>query len=413
MPEWITVKSLACLIAAMMLFSLIKCQAVEAQVAQATSDSAQEVEAETDTKVIEVELSDGEKSKGQIYLPDGDEEIGAIVIFVHGTGPGTYLNKRSSGGVDYNYFDLFGDEFARRGIAMFSYNKRGVTIGDTPPMYDEVDREKYQKVLPHIEVNDLATMIQRLRQEERLQNSKVILLGWSEGSILAPMVAENKDNNIHALLLAGYVNDNMYDVIKFQHSGESSMINLRPYFDLDKDGQISKEEYESEEDSVARARKGLLQDVGFKVLDVDKDGSLTVEDFGKRLQFTFQLVLHNTARENDDYIWNSYFRISTAWLKEHFTLEPNKTRLTRLEIPIHIFHGTDDANCPVAGAKDIKARFDSLGKKNLKSHIFKDHNHDLNFRKWRRDGEMSEGIQKMFDLTEELSVTETESSTDR
>ena len=132
-------------------------------------------------EIMTFTLFDGEKVDGKLSLPADASKIKELVIFVHGTGPATYDNRRKIGGAELNYFDNFAEEFNQRGIAFFTYNKRGITIGDTPPMYEKIDREKYKKVLPSIEVKDIATFIGTLRKDKRLSKAKVVLLGWSEG----------------------------------------------------------------------------------------------------------------------------------------------------------------------------------------------------------------------------------------
>ena len=101
-----------------------------------------------------------------------------------------------------------------------------------------------------------------------------------------------------------------------------------------------------------------------------------------------------------DWIWDYYFRITPEWFDEHFCLEANKTRLPRLKLPIHIFHGTQDQNLPVDGVRELKARFEMLGKSNLKTYIFDKHDHDLNFLEWIRDNKMPEGIAKIMEVAE-------------
>jgi pimeloyl-ACP methyl ester carboxylesterase len=180
-------------------------------------------------EIIKFTLFDGETVEGKLSLPPGANDIKELVIYIHGTGPGTYDKKRKAGGVEFNYFDLIRQEFRDRGIAFFSYSKRGVETGDTPPLYEKVDREKYKKVLPSVEVKDIATFISVLRKDKRLKKAKIVLLGWSEGTIISSLVADDKKNKISALFLAGYANDNLFEIIKWQNSGGSSMVNIRAF----------------------------------------------------------------------------------------------------------------------------------------------------------------------------------------
>jgi pimeloyl-ACP methyl ester carboxylesterase len=349
---------------------------------------------------VQIELDDGEVLTGKLYLP-AEGDVRELVIYVHGTGPGTYLTRRAIGGVEFSYFDMFGEQFTSRGIAFFSYNKRGVELSDTPPHFDKVDREKFKQAVPSVEVRDLGTVIRFLRDTPRLGDAKVVLLGWSEGTIIASMVAENKDNRVAGLLLAGYAHENMFDLIKWQFSGASSMLNLNPVFDHDGDGSISEEEFASDDPSAAAMRKAL-GDAPFGTLDMDSDGALTREDFRLLAQPQYKLILSKVEARDGDWIWKNYFRVSIEWLEEHFALEANKTRLLRLDVPIYVFHGDGDANADIEGVRDLQARFDEHGKTNLRTFIFEGHDHDLNFLHWVFKREIPPGIAKIFEVAESL-----------
>lgn len=353
-------------------------------------------------EIISIKLSDGDSIIGRLELPSDKENVPLLVIFVHGTGPNTYLNKRKIGGIEFNYFDLFADEFNKRNIGFFSYNRRGVEIGDTPPYYDRIDSVKYSKYLPLTEAMDVESIISQLRNDGRFSNSKIALLGCSEGTIIASMVADRKIEKVDALLLFGYVNDNLFDVIKWQYSGKSSMINLRKYFDINKDNIIDKSEYYSTEKPATIGRTRILQNADFTSMDVVKDSVIDYKDFEVTLADYYKNLTTMIDTDNDKWIWNNYFRISTRWLKEHFLLEANKTRLLRIDIPIHIFHGIDDANVPVEGVYDIQDRFKQVDKDNLHCYFFEDHNHDMNYMHWHYEEKISEGLNSIFNKTELL-----------
>lgn len=354
-------------------------------------------------EIISIKLSDGDSIIGRLELPRDKENIPLLVIFVHGTGPNTYLNKRKIGNIEFNYFDLFADEFNKRNIGFFSYNRRGVEVGgDTPPYYDRIDSAKYSKYLPLTEAKDVESIIFKLRSDSRFSNSKIALLGCSEGTIIASMVADRKIEKVDALLLFGYVNDNLFDVIKWQNSGKASMINLRKYFDINKDNIIDKSEYYSTEEGATIGRTKIFKNADFTSMDVVKDSVIDYKDFEIKLADNYKYLMTMIDTNNDKWIWNNYFRVTTRWLKEHFLLEANKTRLLRIDIPIHIFHGIDDANVPVEGVYDIQNRFRKANKSNLQCYFFEGHNHDLNYLHWHFEQQISEGLNSIFNKSESL-----------
>jgi pimeloyl-ACP methyl ester carboxylesterase len=348
-------------------------------------------------EILNVRLSDGEMIKGRLMLPADSNNIPMIVIFVHGTGPNTYLNKRKIGNVEFNYFDLFADEFNKRGIGFFSYNRRGVEIGTNPPYYDEIDSLKYSRYLPSTEAGDVESVISYLRHDKRFENSKIALLGCSEGTIIASMVADRKVQKIDGLLLFGYANENLSEIIKWQFSGRASIITIGKYFDTNKDNVIDRAEYESTDKIPTTVRKQAFQNAGFEKMDTTKDNVIDYKDFEIKSYSYYHKLLSMMDSGNDSWIWNNYFRITSKWLKEHFSLEANKTRLLRIDIPIYIFQGVDDASVPVEGTYNIESEFKKIGKTNLKCFIFEGHDHDLNYLKWPFEKTISEGLTKIFD----------------
>jgi pimeloyl-ACP methyl ester carboxylesterase len=342
-------------------------------------------------------LSDGEKTTTRLCLPQ-EGNVNTIVIVIHGTGPSTYLTKRQG----FNYDDVLADGFCGQGVGYFSYNRRGVTLSETPPYFDEVDFSKYAKALPHIEVVDIETMVTFLKKDKRFKDCKIALYGISEGTIIASMVAERQNVKIDALFLHGYAHENMFDIIKWQNSGAGTMVMINSIFDKNGDKAVNKTEYEYDDPTIAAYRNYLFQNMDFDSIDIVKDNVIDQKDI-QAMQGDFQEILMEKISQNDgDWIWNNYVRVTIDWFREHFSLEPNKTRLLRIDIPIYIFHGKEDANVPVESVYDLEVRFKACNKTNLKTFTFDKHNHDLNFQDWITTKKYSEGLQTLFETAKEL-----------
>lgn len=354
------------------------------------------------SQIVRLKLGDGNSVSAKLDLPTGVESCRTLVIFVHGTGPNTYLNRRKMGSAEFNFFDFYSQEFTRRGVGFLAYNRRGVELGDSPPSFETIDREKFRTGVPKTEANDLATMIRQLKQNKRLSSANIVLLGWSEGTIIAPMAAELKANGVDALFLAGYVNENMFDVIEWQFSGASSMMTVGGYFDKNADNRISQSEYESNDATATGVRKTGFKDKPFAEIDLNKDGFISSQDFKILNDPKFQELMRAYAKKDEEWIWKNYFHVSIPWLREHFALEANKTRLLRLNLPITIFHGTKDLNCDVAGVHDIKRRFELAGKTNLTIRIFEGHGHDLNYSDFLTKKQISPGNAEIFEAAAKL-----------
>jgi hypothetical protein len=72
----------------------------------------------------------GEATVGRLSLPSvGFTNV--LVIDVPGSGPNTYENRRRIGRTtELRCHDLFAAEFARRGVAYFSYNTRHTEVDE-------------------------------------------------------------------------------------------------------------------------------------------------------------------------------------------------------------------------------------------------------------------------------------------
>lgn len=348
-------------------------------------------------EMMTIELSDGETVTGRLCLPDS-AMVSTIVVVIHGTGPNTYLDKRPG----FNYYDVLADGFCEQGVGFFSYDRRGVSMGDEPPMYHKIDSAKYRKYTPSMEAADVESMVAVLKKDRRFRDCKIALYGISEGTMIATMVAEHGNVKIDALLLHGYAHDNMYDIIRWQDEGNSSIRQVNEFFDKNGNKAVSPEEYNAEGQYMDALRAAFFQNLPMDSLDVVKDGILDVEDM-RILRMPFHKVLMDKITKGDEgWIQANYVHLTMPWLREHFALEPNKTRMLRLDLPIFIFHGTDDANVPVESVYDISERFRVCAKTNLATFVFGKHNHTLDFETWLTTKKHSEGQQKVFDIAAKL-----------
>ncbi|MEG2126499.1 MAG: hypothetical protein RRY72_03365 [Bacteroides sp.] len=345
-----------------------------------------------------ITLSDGEQITARLCLPVN--EVKSIVFCIHGTGPHTYLNRRST----FNYYDELAKGFCGQGVAFFTYNRRGVRTGDTPPLFVDVDSAKYSKYAPLQEAQDVERMLQVLRADKRFSHCKILLYGASEGTIIASLVADRKKERVDALLLHGYAHENMFDIIEWQDAGYGVMLLINDVFDRNKDKLISRDEYENQDKKLTSSRLQFFQNAPFEALDIVKDSVVDVKDISRMRAPFHELLMKSILKEDGAWIKSHYFHITPQWFKAHFELEPNKTRLLRVEIPIHVFHGTDDANVPVESVYNLQSRFKTCNKTNLTIHVFEKHNHDLNFFNWLTENKWSEGFQRLFYCAHTLSV---------
>jgi len=360
--------------------------------------------------VMEITAHDGYKLKGRLTIPGGEKYISKIVINVNGSGANTYDNPRSIGNnKKANWHGLFAGEFSKRGTAFFAYNTRGIDIGGSPPMYFEMDEEAYQTYLPLNSVEDIYHMIKAIKENERLKDAKVYLLGWSEGTVIAPLVAEKYPDMVDGLFLVGYVNINMKYVVIWQNSGGPSMVWYRAHFETDENGRVSREAYEADPNKVVAS---VLQNAAFEDIDNDKNGYINEEDFvaiwKDVVGYSLEELLSAIEHRDDEWLRKNYGTINgqsiipltSAWFLQHFSLRANMEVLPGLDLPIYIFHGELDQNVDAREVYRVNERFLELGKSNLSINVFSGHDHGLNGDDWLIKNEMSAGIQAIFDTIE-------------
>jgi pimeloyl-ACP methyl ester carboxylesterase len=165
-------------------------------------------------EMLKIQTAGAEVIMGRLSLPAvGFKNV--LVIDVPGSGPNTYENRRRLGRTtEVRYHDLFAAEFAQRGVAYFSYSTRYTEVDENAAStFDWVDKARFATITPAERTQDLENIVRHLRKDPRLARCGVLLLGWSEGSIIASLVAERKQVPIDALFLAGVPADDAYATI--------------------------------------------------------------------------------------------------------------------------------------------------------------------------------------------------------
>jgi len=76
----------------------------------------------------------------------------------------------------------------------------------------------------------------------------------------------------------------------------------------------------------------------------------------------------------------------------------------RLDLPVFLFHGTDDANCPVQGVIDIGNRAGERGRMNIRALVVPDHDHSLEFLSSAVTGTLPEGPKILFGEVEKWAI---------
>jgi pimeloyl-ACP methyl ester carboxylesterase len=357
--------------------------------------------------VREIASFDGYTLTGRLSVPAGEEPIDKLVIFVHGTGPNTYEQRRQSDGYGQRFKvqDFYADRFVRDGTAYFSSNTRGVSLSDegSGPLAPDaaIDGAAYAGYTPQNAAQDIPYIINALKAEPRLKDAKVYLLGLSEGTVIAPLSVAEYGAEADALLLCGYCNLNMKELLAYQLGGGMDFFRMTVYFDAVGEDSISKAQFEADPSGFVAAL-GLP----FETFDADGDGALTLADY-ELLTDGLAETLFDAVERGDGATLGAlsdagvFPPLPPEWFAAHFELAPNEETMAEVDTPIYLFHGTYDANCPVQGVYDVQERFGELGKENLTVNLYEGYDHELNIGDWIL-GTGSEGLEDVFKTVEGL-----------
>jgi len=352
------------------------------------------------SEILSITSTDGYVFQSRLTMPDGDGEVAAIVIDAGTSGPNTFLMTRYTPGIgQWNYFDFWANEFVNNGVAFLSSNTRGVTPNSNPPGFLQIDEAGYLTYLPSNVVEDVYHMIRTVQSNPRLANAQIFLLGMSEGAVIASLFEETHPGMADALFMIGTPMTNMYDVVRWQGSGENVMMVLRTLFETDEYGRITQEAFYA-------GPWETYMGAPFQALDLNQDGFFTAEDL--RMVWALQglpshmynpdIMLDAIRRGDDEWIRVNYpVLLTSKWFLEHFDLRSNMELLPELDLPIYIFHGTLDMSVYVGYVVELYELLNEIGRSNITINIFPGHDHDLDWNLPAFHGEMSDGIRAVLD----------------
>ena len=148
--------------------------------------------------------------KGKLTMPKGKKDVPAVVL-VHGSGP---HDEDETIGPNKPFRDLAGG-LSSQGIAVLRYQKRTHAYGA------QLAQQKTVTLREEV-IDDALAALKFLREQKRIDGSRIYLIGHSLGATMAPEIAKEDGHLAGVILLAGSPR-NFADVIEEQLTYISSL----------------------------------------------------------------------------------------------------------------------------------------------------------------------------------------------
>ena len=342
-------------------------------------------------KDIAFKAHDGVAMLGRLVLPKSTAPR-AIVIYVQTAEGATIDQKRLLGnGKTFNYYDLYREKLTAMDIGFFSYEGRGIRMGDDPPRYEKIDWDVYNTSTLENKVRDLLIAIETVQNQDGLRHTAILLMGASEGTLLVAEAAARKPDSVAGLTLYGVSAVNLRDHMKFIMS-DGDFMRFRA-LDENKDGVITKAEWDKS-----------LKEHDFSKADLNADGKFTVADI------MVATKKYLDAIDTDDYeVLQAWAKAAAAlaipegWFRDHFAHADSWMFLSQLRVPIGYFHGDADRMAPISAVKELEVKAKKANLTNMEFHYFQGLDHSLNVVQYFVNGKLPEGHQAIFAFIDRIA----------
>jgi uncharacterized protein len=254
-----------------------------------------------------------------LTIPEGSIEKYPLVVMVHGSGPTD--RDSNAKGMPMNIFKELSEAVAAEGFASIRYDKRG--IGASKGDYYETGVQDL--------IDDAQAVLEFAKKHPNIDRENVILLGHSEGSILAPFV--NEKVPVDGIILLAGTAEPLADTMTWQR--EEIMNDVR---------------------SVKGFQGWLL-----RLLKVDIKITKMNDDLIKTLLASDEPVIKYKGK-----------KINAKWNREHIQFDVSQP-LQKVTCPVLAITGTKDVNVKVSDLEKIKA----LVQGECETHIIQDMTHML------------------------------------
>ncbi len=350
-------------------------------------------------KNIEVPFKshDGHEMLGKLVLPSSGEALAVVIYVQTAEGATVDMKRHKSAEETFNYYDLYREKLTTMNVAFFSYEGRGIRMGNKPPRFERVDWDIYNTSTLENKVKDVLSAMEVVRKQPGLGSTRIFLMGASEGTLLAAEAAAREPKQVAGLVLYGLLASNMRENFRYIMT-DGAFLQFRHKLDTDDDGKVSKQELEAP--SKSNGENKASQGAPFEKLDVNGDGFFAVDDL-----IVLGTKPYVDAIEKEDFaVLQEWSRTSAAvvvpkdWFKDHFAHAPIWTFLSQLDIPVGCFHGALDTNAPIAAVRKLEEQAKAAGKTKMQFFYFEDLEHTLGIIDYFIKGTVPAGHHAIFEF---------------
>lgn len=328
---------------------------------------------------------------GRLVLPQSNSPR-AVVIYVQTAEGATIDMKRSLGnGKTFNYYDLYRENLTAMDIGFFSYEGRGIRMGEDPPRFERIDWDIYNTSTLENKVQDLLRAIEVVQHHDSLQHIPILLMGASEGTLLVAEAAARKPNDVRGLVLYGLLVKNLRETFKYIMSDGEFM--KYQSLDEDKDNIITKVEWDK-----------VVKSVDFSKADLNIDDKFTVAD----IEISTKKYL--SAIDNEDFeVLQAWAKVGAAvavpdgWFEDHFKHADSWSFLSHLRIPVGCFHGKMDRMTPISSVKELETKAKAAKLTKMEFYYFDDLDHSLNLGQYFMNGILPQGHSAIFEFIDRIA----------
>jgi dienelactone hydrolase len=354
------------------------------------------------TRTVEVHFKshDGHEMFGKLVTPEGRGPFPVVVYVQTAEGMTVDMKRPLGAGKTFNYFDLYRTKLPEMGVAFFSYEGRGVTMGDQPPRYEKIDKTVYDTSTLQNKVYDIVSATAAIRSRSDIDRSKVFLMGASEGTLLSAQAAATVPDLYAGLVLYGVMTSNMRYTFDYIMT-DGALLTFRLAFDTNWDSTITKEEFEADP---VKYRANTMKGAPLETYDKDGDGKISIED----MRVLTKAYTDAIAKE-DFAVLEAWAKVGAAvatpagWFKDHFAQKPIWTYLAELDVPVGCFHGDIDTSVPIEGLKLMEQKAKAAGKSKMEFHYFAKAGHSLGVERYWIDGQVPAGHQAIFEFIKRVA----------